>query len=246
MKTRKLLGVAIFLIAALICTGCASSTAPPEIKQPRRPTVFDKRPRAEGLVIKDARDYEEGFIKETIGIMTEEHKAAARGVTIVVYHNNDVTHFEDDNTIGGVIVGHYHRKTKEICLRSKYLDRETVWHEVCHAYHDTLSEDFDNQWQDVAGDVYEKDYEKVKFPRRGLLKKYASYSYIEDIATWVEEIYSYVAELYMSHNFGKIDRSEEVYLQKLDLLLKWKFINEEDYLKIKPMLVDKKKLITPP
>ncbi len=234
MKTRKIFGaVFILFVATLLCSGCASYT-PPEISKPKRATVFDKRPRLETLTIKDARDYEDGFIKETVGIMTPEHKTAALGVTIVVYHNNDITHFE--NNIGGVIVGHYHRDTKEVCLRSKYLDRETIWHEICHAYHDTLSEDFDAEWLEAAGDVYQKDYEKVKFPRKGLLKQYASFSYIEDVATWVEEIYSYIAEMYMSHNFGKIDRSDEVYIKKLDLLLKWKFINEEDYLRIKPMV----------
>ncbi|GEM_PF-1596931 len=233
MKTRKIFGTGFILfVAVLICSGCASYT-PPEVREPRRAAVFDKRPPAE-LTIKDAKDYEVVFIKEAVGIMTPEHKAAAKNVTIIVYRNNDVTHFEDSTL--GVVVGHFHRDTKEVCLRSKYLDRETIWHEICHAYHDTLSEDFDVQWQEAAGDVYQKDYEKVKFPRKGLLKRYASFSYTEDIATWIEEIYSYVAEMYMSHNFGKIDRSEEVYIKKLDLLLKWKFINEEDYLIIKPMV----------
>ena len=236
MKTRKaFIALLALLFLTTLSTGCATTYTPTEFTPPVKAKVFDERPPAEGLTIKDAIKYEGGYIRESIGIMTEEDKTAARGVTIVVYHSNDVTHFND--TYGWVVVGHYHRDTKEVCLRANYLDRETIWHEICHAYHDTLPEKFDEEWLDAADDVYGKDYEKVKFPVHGLLKKYASVSYVEDVATWVEEAYSCVCGL--GHNLGRVDRSDPVYLKKLDLLLKWKFINEEDYMLIKPIISKK-------
>ena len=99
------------------------------------------------------------------------------------------------------------------------------------------------EWKEVAGDVYLHTIEKYKGghvwkevsnkesyeafgPRYGLVRSYGATSIGEDIATFVEDIY-------VAPDFYKpLITKDERYLQKLNLLLKYKFITPEAYKRI--------------
>ncbi|MBI2024761.1 MAG: hypothetical protein HYT03_01545 [Candidatus Harrisonbacteria bacterium] len=123
------------------------------------------------------------------------------------------------------------------------IDLETIWHEVAHAYTYILGYRFLDEWIAIAGNVYQgerygfyrEDYEEKIIA--GVVSAYGLMNEKEDVAEWVEEIYSYNRGLGSVFNDPKrIDKSDPRFLKKLELLYKKEFISREIYEKIKPLL----------
>ncbi|MEK7192349.1 MAG: hypothetical protein AAB646_02455 [Patescibacteria group bacterium] len=147
--------------------------------------------------------------------------------------NNDVSHYENTS-----VVGHCHFLCGKLCFQSSVVASSSLWHEAAHAYSNYLKmrgSHFFYLWQRLAGNVYHKNYPAESYPRDGVLTKYGSQSYFEDIAETVEEFYAslrLVDEIVCRQSaFSKIKTSDLRYWDKLELLRDFGFITLSDYIK---------------
>ncbi|MBI1971219.1 hypothetical protein HYS47_05715 [Candidatus Woesearchaeota archaeon] len=116
-------------------------------------------------------------------------------------------------------------------------------------------DDLEERWETIADDVYGttllkepeegRDYstewkDNTKGPRQGCIRAYGCNNYLEDIATFVEPIANGDHEFFTreglimppGHPLYDSAKYDPRYKQKLDLLLEYQFITEEDYRKI--------------
>jgi len=128
---------------------------------------------------------------------------------------------------------------REICIKTRYLSyyQNVLEHEMAHAFTQLLKEkshDFENEWKEVAGNVYNKKLNT--YPSNGLITEHKEKipNYQEDVAEYIEEIAHMIKDpnyCLMITRLPKI-KDEPRYRKKLDLLKKWKFITEETYKKV--------------
>lgn len=129
-----------------------------------------------------------------------------------------------------------------ICIH-RVIDPGVIWHEVAHTYTYALGYEFLDQWKKIVGDVYQdfrygfyREAYKEKLAA-GVVSAYGLMNEKEDIAEWVQEIYEF------THGTGsifknpeRIDKADPRFSQKLELLYKSGFFNQDVYEKIKPLL----------
>jgi hypothetical protein len=150
------------------------------------------------------------------------------------------------------VAAHCHAWNGNVCYRGQYAgDMAYHWHEVAHAYTDTLGT---ADWERVAGSVYGKanglyvQTEAGGFvwreedgggsrPLHGILDPYGARNANEDIAVWVENCYLTLAGSYSDLDTLKQGITDLKYAgkpvdpryhQKLALLGKYGFLVEAD------------------
>lgn len=166
-----------------------------------------------------------------------------RSISYIIFRS-DQEHFEyyycDQKRYAAA---HAHDGT--ICFNRRYgIPMDVVWHESQHIYTFFLGTEFIKEWLEAAGKVYTDQYENYFwqyyfFGQNGVLRYYGLKNVYEDVAVWGEEIYNYCYGFTADSIFAKpqcIDHKDPRFLKKLNLLLKWKFITQEIYEKIKPLL----------
>lgn len=156
---------------------------------------------------------------------------------------DDVDHFEYsyNDTIRHAAAHHCGVEEKgKICIRTQYLTPMIVWHEAAHAYAAAIEhcDILAYEWVKIAGDVYDPLYEDYDGDplSDGLLEQYGRKNHHEDIATWVENCYSY---LYIDPTSAAFQngncKTDQRYRKKLACLKRYGFFSEADYQKLKPL-----------
>ncbi|MCD6484588.1 MAG: hypothetical protein J7L47_05690 [Candidatus Odinarchaeota archaeon] len=114
-----------------------------------------------------------------------------------------------------------------IRLRKSKIECSILAHEAAHALTFKLGRTFLKEWQSKAGDVYGKNIshnyqtwtDNTTGPRNGCIRPYSCSNIFEDIATLTEAVYSNPSRVLEAINTG-----DERFLNKLNLLQKYKFI----------------------
>lgn len=130
------------------------------------------------------------------------------------------------------IVAHCH-PDGHICIRPNCQTITNIAHEAAHAltFHlrGTLpNDDFERAWTEAAGGMYRSlGFSKGQaFPCDGLLDAYGGTSFLEDVATYVGHLYA--AAFGLAHPLYGAAKTDSRYHKKLELLLQYEFISQED------------------
>ena len=152
----------------------------------------------------------------------------------VIEINNDLNHYRSEKLFGRYAAAHceymiINRKTK-ICIRSRYISKETLYHEAGHAFHQRHEPSIKNKWLLVSNFRYRIFYDcdnddGEKFPHSGILTRYGATDWEEDFAEWFQAIYAT-----KDSPLDKIpDSQDERYTNKLKIIFDQGAINKKIY-----------------
>ncbi len=111
-----------------------------------------------------------------------------------------------------------------------------LWHELGHVHCRSLPSQAIAEWQTISGS-FPYGYKKYaiddkSFPRDGVMSGYGAFNEGEDIAEWVTRLY---ARTYLGMHIP-IKSRDGRFILKLKWFLKWKFITQEEYNVLEPLL----------
>ncbi len=215
----------IFVFACFcVGSGCASTTKDPLCFGNREIITTNHGVK---IPLYNANPEERYWVEKHIAMMTEKTQ---RSITLIRFVGKDEKHFKVDAEAA------HCEDNRHICIRSERFRPIDVNHEAAHALTYDLPSTSLREWEAIAGEVYGDNHYQFGhfYPINGLLDHYASRSAWEDIAIWVGSIYSAISNDYYGI-FRRIEKDPR-YLRKLDFLLKWEYIDQTAYDKIKPLL----------
>ncbi|GEM_PF-4561615 len=123
----------------------------------------------------------------------------------------------------------------------------TLFHELAHVatfYAEETDSLFEAEWLEVAGEIYGKHVipQNKKSndngwkgrlnhygPAFGCVSSYGGYNYYEDVATFVEETAKFSPGSFFQPLLSANNPYHKIYRKKLDLLVKYQFISDEQY-----------------
>lgn len=123
-----------------------------------------------------------------------------------------------------------------ICGISEDFNVLLLWHELGHVHCRSLPAEAMAEWWAISG-AFPYGYRKYaiddrSFPRDGVMSGYGGFTIDEDIAEWVTRLY---ARLYLGYPIS-IRQRDDRFLLKLQWFLKWKFITQNEYNLLEPLL----------
>jgi hypothetical protein len=238
MAHRTIFPALLFFCFLIFTEGCANWRVP--ILPPKNTINLPNSQIIVYGIEKEDPTFE--YLSEALSKLPER---ARNSITFFVVHkDNSRKHFDDEPA-------HCHSHSNKICILKSnfysYVDTlECIWHETAHAYFHTLPNSATQEWKEISGKVYGRPYDSwLDFfkngPTKGTLTLYSLTEYGEDIAEFTKAVYAYVY-LYKKHGFFGTNyfrgdlKKDPRYLRKLQFLLKWGFITQEDYHIIEPLL----------
>lgn len=210
--------VAATMIALTLC-GCAQiiETPPPHVEIITR----EARVMTHGTTSELQRE----IIREAVLKM---HPTMGRAIQFISVYADDDPHIEWD------AAAHCH-SGRIICTRDRHIANSIIYHETAHARANQLLESARKAWsKQFAAATKPFDYATL-LPNRGLVTIYGSTNAGEDLAEWVECVVS-IAEDGHRSPFTAIDKTDPVWMWKLNFLREWEFITQRQYDKIAPLL----------
>lgn len=235
MKSKARL-VAAAIAFAILLSGCASSYEaylPPKKSAKRQPRIEINAPAARIPLI-NANEIDADIVQYALAHTSAPLQKAITSIEICVSRPDKMPKWAAADCDGD----------GKIRILASCLYPQTIWHEAEHALDFKLmapkkSRD-DEEWIAISGkkayDEINQVRESSDYPREGILSLYGATNCAEDKAMWVECTYEYCFTSSKICPFYGIDRSDERYLKKLDLLLRRGSITEEMYKKIAPLL----------
>lgn len=165
---------------------------------------------------------------------TPAMRRSVASIAILGKHRQDHFGYHDVGQTQ-LILAHCHGSDGHICIRRGRETLPILAHEVAHALTHQLQENPNNDdyfpklWTEAAEERYQKNRFSPDhpFPCCGFLDEYGSTRFTEDIAMYVE--YIYAAMLNLPHPLHNIPKTDHRYYKKLELLLRYKFISQEDF-----------------
>lgn len=235
MKRKAKLFVAAIAFAIFL-SGCASSYEaylPPKKSAKRQPRI-EIVAGAARIPLMNADESEAEIIRSALNHSAPLLQGAITSITIYTSTPDKMPEWAAADCNG----------KGEMRILANHIYPQTIWHEAQHAL------DFkmlapkklrdDEEWISISGkkayDEINQIRESSDYPREGILSIYGATNCAEDKAVWVECIYGYCFTSSKVNPFYGIDRSDERYLKKLDLLLRRGSITEKMYKKIAPLL----------
>jgi hypothetical protein len=220
------------LIILLLLTGCASASFYLLIRE-TGPKAFQVKICGERV-----QQWEVGIIYHTLASLTDEMIVPKLEIVIIDDQQHLGKTWNGNNAAGHLCLSSC---LTRICIIRNELNRDTINHEAAHAYHTFLKgleksdrDGFNGEWLKIAGDVYNKNQYAPN--GEGIVKSYARVNHMEDVAMWFQYCHAYLSPSNVD-NFSYIFdcKTDPRYRQKLALLYKYKFLNKEDYEKLKPL-----------
>lgn len=215
----------LLLIAPLlILAGCVTMNLPL--------SVIVKETNGEKLTVQvmgdEVRPYHIGTIIEALDYLP-----------IQMLRAKPAFHVRDDKHLGTAVAHQCWVPFRKVCIRPEYVRHKTIWHECMHVYEtggDSRVKRLVGKWDELAGDVYHKNYPAGEGASEGLITDYSRNGADEDRAEFFACCMAYVHlnhHLYfMSNSYLKTDGR---YRQKLELLRAADIFTEEQYQKLKPL-----------
>ena len=215
------------LIILLLATGCTAGGLYLLIRE-KGPKAYQVK-----IVGERVEPWRINVIYETLTSLTEETIVPKLEIVIT----DDQTHlgktWNDKHTAGHHCLCF---SPTRICILRQHVVRDTITHEVAHAYHHFLNkagENFNQEWIRAAGDVYNKD--KNAANGQGIVSAYSRINHMEDVAMWFEHCHAYLHNNADNFTFISDCKTDPRYRKKLALLHKYKFLSAEQYDKLKPL-----------
>ncbi len=219
MSRKYKLPLLFCIFIPIVVSGCSSF-----IKTPT-PHIEIVTPEAHFMTygIRNGLEYE--TVYDAVVKMSPAMQRAIRFISI--YADND-PHIEKD------AAAHCHNG-RTICTRREDVGGWMVYHETAHARANQIPYSATHAWAKRSASIYgRKDLPRI-FPWRGIVTEYGATNYKEDIAEWVRYVILIAEDGYVNL-FKEIDKTDPVWMWKLNFLLEWEFITQKQHNKVAPIL----------
>jgi len=164
---RSVIGRSAAVLALAVCALSSCITHP------------SREELARGDFVKAGTIGERAFVSDTVHRVTP----AMQHALTEVYVSDDCPRYKRDQSGDWLESGHCEWMGRTICIHPCYLDDETVWHEIAHAFFYALPAYKRADWEAISKPAY--GGRSGMFPRNGIITNYGATNYYENFAEWV-------------------------------------------------------------